>query len=310
MAENRVNMTSKQRLMATLRGENVDRPAVNFYEVGGFIVDLEDIDEFNVYNSDSWKSLLNLAENCTDLIRMMSPVRKESHISWKNTIQNEITQKFVNAINWETGNSRFTKFTYKVGNKELTAVTRRDRNSDTVWTMEPLLKNREDVLAFLDLPDEIFTEKIDISTLLAQEKTIGDKGIVMIDTEDPVCAVASLFSLEDFITLAYSEIDLCHRMLSKHAAVIMERAESVSRDMPGRLWRIYGPEYVAPPFFPVRFFQEYAVRDDKPLIDMIHQNKGFERIHCHGKVKEIMTLSSPFGREITNLTLEKYKIVI
>jgi uroporphyrinogen-III decarboxylase len=71
-------------------------------------------------------------------------------------------------------------------------------------------------------------------------------------------------------------------------AYIIERVESVSRVMPGRLWRIYGPEYVAPPFLPVSFFQEYVVRYDKPIIDIIHQNKGFARVHAHGKVKEIM----------------------
>ena len=37
-------MNRRQRLMATMRGEPVDRPAVNFYEVGGFKVDPGDPD--------------------------------------------------------------------------------------------------------------------------------------------------------------------------------------------------------------------------------------------------------------------------
>ena len=48
--------------MATLRGEPVDRPAVNFYEIGGFDVDPSNPDEFNVYNDPSWRPLLELAE--------------------------------------------------------------------------------------------------------------------------------------------------------------------------------------------------------------------------------------------------------
>ena len=47
--------------MATLRGEPVDRPAVNFYEIGGFDVDPDDPDEFNIYNDPSWRPLLQLA---------------------------------------------------------------------------------------------------------------------------------------------------------------------------------------------------------------------------------------------------------
>ncbi len=71
-------MTSRERLMATLRGEPVDRPAVNFYEIGGFDVDPSDPDEFNVYHDPSWRPLLQLAEERTDLIRMRSAVRSRS----------------------------------------------------------------------------------------------------------------------------------------------------------------------------------------------------------------------------------------
>lgn len=281
-------MTSRQRLIATLRGERVDRPAVSFYEVGGFIVDPGDTDEFNVYNSESWKPLIDLAENRTDLIRMMSPVRSASHISWDHAVRNEIGPGNIKLENWETENSRFTRVTYTIGSRELTSVNRRDKDRDTVWATEPLLKDRRDVLTYLDLPDEIFSEEIDLAPLREQEESLGDRGIVMVDTEDPVCAVAGLFRMEDFITLAYSEIPLCHRLLARHAARITKRTERVSEEFPGRLWRIYGPEYAAPPFFPTRFFEEYVVRYDEPMIDIIHENGGFARVHAHGRVKEIM----------------------
>ena len=71
-------LSRRERLMATLRGEPVDRPAVNFYEVGGFKVDLDDPDPFNVYNAPDWRPLVELAEQHTDIIRLMSPVRARS----------------------------------------------------------------------------------------------------------------------------------------------------------------------------------------------------------------------------------------
>ena len=72
-------MNRRERLMATLRGEAVDRPAVNFYEIGGFVVDSTDADEFNVYNSPDWRLLLKLTEEKTDIIRMCSAVSERSH---------------------------------------------------------------------------------------------------------------------------------------------------------------------------------------------------------------------------------------
>jgi hypothetical protein len=68
-------MTRRERLMATLRGGPVDRPAVSFYEVGGWTPDPDDPDRFNVYNSPDWRPLMRLSEKETDLIRMMGPER-------------------------------------------------------------------------------------------------------------------------------------------------------------------------------------------------------------------------------------------
>lgn len=74
-------MTRRERLLATLRGEPVDRPAVSFYEIGGFAVDPTDPDPFNIYNSPSWQPLLQLAEEQTDLIRMRAPTVRRSVVN-------------------------------------------------------------------------------------------------------------------------------------------------------------------------------------------------------------------------------------
>ena len=68
-------MTRRQRLMATLQGKPVDRPAVNFYEIGGWTPDPDDPDPYNIYNGLGWSELLELAEAETDIIRMVNPHR-------------------------------------------------------------------------------------------------------------------------------------------------------------------------------------------------------------------------------------------
>ena len=62
-------MTRRERLLHTLRGEAVDRPAVSFYEIGLFAYDADDPDPFNVHNDPSWRELIQLAESRTDLMR-------------------------------------------------------------------------------------------------------------------------------------------------------------------------------------------------------------------------------------------------
>jgi uroporphyrinogen-III decarboxylase len=293
-------MTRRERLLATMKGEPVDRPAVNFYEIGGFLVDPDDPDEYNIYNSPSWRPLLELAENETDIVRLVSPVRAQSHLSWDGSTNTGIRSRYVTEKVWEENGSRFTRQTFRIGGKELTSVTRRDKNLDTVWTVEYLIKTIDDVKLYLELPDEIFEEKIDINHLSEVEKKLDDKGIIMIDTEDPVCAVAALFSLEDFSVFAYTEESLCHRLLEKHALYLHRRTEKVAREFPGRLWRIYGPEYVTEPLLPATLFQDYVVKYTGPMVRQIKDKGGMVRIHSHGKIKNVVEYFVQMGADATD----------
>lgn len=272
--------------MATLRGEPVDRPAVNLYEIGGLVMDPDDPDPFNIYNDLSWRPLLELAEQRTDLIRMRSPVREESHRAWADAKADKgIRDKFFKVETSEENRCRMMHVTLTIGGRTMTSTTRRKPDVDTVWTTEHLLKSKEDLQAYLQLPDEVFAEKIDITSLLAEEKRLGERGIVMVDTEDPICAAAVLFSMEDFTVLALTEQKLFHQLLGKHARYIHARTERVSGELPGRLWRIYGPEFATEPYLPPHMFDEYVVRYTAPMVRMIKKGGGFARIHVHGKIR-------------------------
>ena len=67
---------------------------------------------------------------------------------------------------------RITRTTINIGPKVLTSVTRRDPDADTLWTIEHLLKSNQDVEAYLQLPNEFFSENINISPLIEFMKHI------------------------------------------------------------------------------------------------------------------------------------------
>jgi len=289
-------MTRRERLMATLHGETVDRPPVSFYEIGGFQIDPADPDPYNIYNSPDWQALLQLAENHTDLIRMLSPVRARS-IDPTGSASGARWHEFFREDTRDDGETRLTRTVLEVAGRTLTQVTKRDRQVNTVWTVEHLLKDAEDVEAYLTLPDEVFAEHIDTTPLEAEEVALGERGIVMVDTEDPLCAAAALFSMEDYTVLAFTEQALFHRLLEKMAGYIQARTAEVSRRFPGRLWRIYGPEYASEPYLPPRLFDEYVVRYVAPMIRAIHDHGGFARVHCHGRLKNILDLIAGMGAD-------------
>jgi uroporphyrinogen-III decarboxylase len=110
----------------------------------------------------------------------------------------------------------------------------------------------------------------------------------MVDTEDPICAAASLFSMEDFTVVALTEQKLMHRLLEKLSGHIQARTEKTARQFPGRLWRIYGPEYAAEPYLPPHLFKEYVVRYTGPMVETVQRYGGFARIHCHGRIRAVL----------------------
>jgi hypothetical protein len=282
--------------MATLRGEPVDRPPVSFCEIGGFRIDPLDPDPYNVYNSPDWRPLIEFAEERTDIIRLMSPVRDRS-IDPTGSAISERWHEFFRVDAQDDGEARVTRTQLAVAGRTLTEITKRERQVNTVWTVEHLLKNAADVEAYLKVPDEVFTERVDIAPLEAEEGALGDRGVVMVDTEDPLCAAAALMSMEDYTVLAFTEAALFHRLLEKMACRIQQRTAEVSRRFPGRLWRIYGPEYASEPYLPPRLFDEYVVRYVAPMIREIHAHGGYARVHCHGRVKNVLEMIVGMGAD-------------
>jgi hypothetical protein len=293
-------MTRRERLMATLHGQQVDRPAVNFYEIGGFAVDSSDSNPFNIYNDPSWQPLLWLAEEQTDLIRMRSPVKLRSH----NLAPAPQTpgigyarDEFFKTEEYMENGCRSTRTILKVAGRTMASLTRQDPEIDTVWTLEHLLKNIDDLMAYMELPDEVFDEEIHIDNLLKEDEELGERGIVMIDTEDPICAAASLFNMEDFTVIALTEQKLFHSLLEKLSRHIYARTEKTAKEFPGHLWRLYGPEYATEPYLPPHLFKEYVVRYTGPMVETIKQYGGFARIHCHGRIRAILDYIVEMGAD-------------
>lgn len=268
--------------MATLAGRPVDRPAVNFYEIGGFDIDPSDPDRFNIYNDPSWAPLLELAQRESDVIRMRAP--RLTANAGNNA------RDFFKEDTWVEGDSRFTRTTLEAGRRVMTALSRRDAPVDTTWAVEHLLKDAEDLKAYLSLPDSVFDYDVDVSYLAASDESVGDAGIVMVDIGDPLCYAASLFSMADYTVVAFTEPGLFHALVAKFARPVMERARKVAEAFPGHLWRIYGPEYATAPYLPPELLREYVVRYTGPLVRLIEDSGGYARIHCHGRIKEVLPM--------------------
>ena len=273
-------LTRRERLLATLRGEPVDRPAVSFYELNGLDEDPADPDPYNIYSDPSWAPLIALTRERTDRI-VMRGLRLTGGPRGLDTLGVERAVK-------EREGTRIERQILRTPTRLLTGETRRDRDVNTVWVTEHLLKDVDDLRAVLALPLPEPAAHVDTAPVLAAEAALGDTGIVMIDTPDPLCLGAELFDMATYTVMALTEPALFTALLERFFAVLLPQVEATAAALPGRLWRIVGPEFATPPFLPPRLFRAYVNRYDAALIDAIQRHGGYARLHCHGRIARVL----------------------
>ena len=273
-------MKRRERLMATLRGEPVDRPPVCFYEINGYDENTSNADPLNIYSHPSWAPLIRLAREKSDRIVIRG-------VPFKNAPPDPLAELRKSETHYEQG-SLIGSTTIRAGRRTFTTRWRRDPDVNTVWTLEHLLKDADDLRAWLELPMAEFGGEPETSGVLKAEEGLGDTGIVSIDVGDPILGVAPMFDMGEFTVVALTEQKLFHAALERCASVLYLQIEAIARALPGRLWRIVGPEYASPPYLPPRLFREYVANYDKPIVEAIAKHGGFPRIHCHGRLHDIL----------------------
>jgi uroporphyrinogen-III decarboxylase len=281
-------MNRRERLLATLRGEPVDRPAVCFYEINGLTQDEANPDPFNIYSHPSWAPLLELTRTRSDrIVQLGVPlVGAPPAVDWGGSHRT-----------WLENGSRISEQVLQAGGRTLRRRTRRDPDTDTVWTTEHLLKDADDLAAFLSLPEAEPAGEPDIRRFLATETALGDSGLCMVDSADPLCCAASLFDMGDFTIMATTEPELFDRLLQRFARCLRWQVAAVARALPGRLWRIVGPEYATPPYLHPRLFRRLVCAHDAELVAIIRASGGWARIHCHGRIRQVLPDLAALGAD-------------
>ncbi len=276
-------MTRKERLLATYKGEKVDRPPVCFYELDGFTQDYDNKDAFNVYSDSSWKGLIDLTREKTDRIVL-------KHVSFKNRPTTALEKVTRHDSYYDEEGSLCSNIFYDLPDRTLTRRTRRELDIDTIWTIEHQLKGIDDLKAWLELPEVEDVGVPDADEILAIEEAIGETGLVSLDTGDALCEAAELFSMGDFTIIAMTEPDLFKQLLDRIQRRKVKEIQAICDALPGRPWRIYGPEYACPPYLPPYCFNDYVVAYDKEIIEIIKASGGYPRIHAHGMIKDVLEM--------------------
>jgi len=269
-------MTRRERMLATMRGETVDRPAFNFYEIHG-CQDIHSTDPFCIFPHPSWHPLIELARDRTDRLSVCKfPARHEN--------PDDVETK----ISFDENGSRIIESTRRIGSRTFRQSSKQDLDVNTVWTTEHWLKSDDDLRAWLDAPPSVTFGRLDTESFLQREHEIGDSGLAVIDVADPICFIGSLFDMETYMFVAFTDPALFRRALDRIAESLLPAVEAVAAALPGRLWRIIGPEYASSPYLPPHLFREFVIPYLHPIVESIQRHGGWARVHSHGRLHDIL----------------------
>ncbi|NLW85258.1 MAG: hypothetical protein GXY38_00095, partial [Planctomycetes bacterium] len=110
-------MNRRQRLLAALQGKAVDRPPVSFYEITGFEPRNGD-DPYNIFSHPSWREVLDMARDRTDVILMHG-------LKWKGQAD-PLAELTTYTRNTDSNGSLHITMTIRHAGKTFTRKTRRD----------------------------------------------------------------------------------------------------------------------------------------------------------------------------------------
>lgn len=286
-------MTSRERLLAVIRHQMPDRVPISTYEMRGWNINsceneyCGSISRYVHHNIDfpymtgwqtrepSYASLIENVKQKTDCM-YMTDVRTENTYIKNNT---HIEQ-------WNENNSTFTRITIVTPKGDLTRLYRVDAGIKAAWQLEHPIKTDDDISKYFSIPDDL--ERVNVGHLKTENEYLGDKGILMIDINDPLGVIFDLFDFGDYTVKAYTEKETFTKLLDKVFEQQMFFLEDMLKKGAGPLFRIVGPEVATAPYLSPQYFHDYVCKYDRQMIRLIHDYGQYARIHCHGRIKDIL----------------------
>ena len=270
-------MTGRERLLATLRRQPTDRVPISAYELTRHGV-------FGWVDRElSYAGVLVAFDECAVELPLWGgytppdpvvPTDRES---------------------WQEGDYTVTRSTIHTAMGDLTSVTKETPSVRTTWTVEHLFKTDADIDRYLSIPLNL--QPVDTSEFAVLDAAVGDRGLVLCDTGDAVGNIFYFFEFGDFMIAAMTEPERIRALCERSHQEVMHRLRGMLDAGCGPLYRIWGPECCTPPYLPPGAFREFVVPYVSEMIDLIHRYGCLARIHCHGRVREVLDLIVETGAD-------------
>jgi uroporphyrinogen-III decarboxylase len=279
--------TSRRRLLTALTCGRPDHVPINTYELAGWNC----LDWYN--NQPSYRSLMDFIRDHTDCITNWNPRTATDRYTCEERFLSSDYPVQIESRTEEIVRGRRTTRVCHTPKGDLQCVTQTEADVYTTWQVEHWCKSADDVDKALSVPYE--PAAYDASDLSRVRAELGQRGLVMASVGDPAYLAAELMSFQDFLVWAFDDTAHFAAAVDVLAGRVMENLRRQLDCCVVDMYRIVGPEYFAPPYMPPAMFERFVVPHVRQMVDLIHARGAKARLHCHGKVGQVLDLICDTG---------------
>ena len=290
-------ITSQERILKTVKGEKVDRvpiyapaPAGRHINPAGIPIGLQvayllmdgvsALDEW-ITKDPNYLEIVKLAEEkCEKVWTYGFPEFDRRFLL--------IPKEFVKVAKVEKKETSFLiKYQVQTAEGSLEYICEKQKNISTVWDRKPLIEDKKDVEKILSIPYKF--QKPNVEDFFKYENRIKQKGGLMYTfISTPMVCVSQLFRFKKFLMWCATEKSTIAKLIETAFERIYEQFEYLLQQGVDPIFRFGGSEQATPPMMSPKLYDEFVVRYDKRLFDLVHRYGGCVAVHCHGRVRGIL----------------------
>jgi len=303
-------MNSEERILRTIRGEEVDRIPIYVPTITGRVVNTMGIpavaDQDNYLIRDGIPVQNDWMKKDLSYLEIIEFAKKACERVWTYEFPEFdrrfllIPKEFIETPEFEENIDILTsKYQVNSPKGELEYIAKKEKNISTVWTEKPLVCNKQDAEKILSIPYTF--QKPDIDDFFRNKKRIKEKGgFVYIWVSTPLVCVSQLFRFTEFLTWCITEKKMIAKLIEIAFERIYQQLEYLLQNGVGPIFRFGGSEQATPPMMSPKLYDEFVVKYDKQLFDLVHKYGCYVEVHCHGRIKSVLNKMIKMGVDLTD----------
>lgn len=291
-------MTSRERIYAALRREPVDRVPMMLWG----------LDSMQISPDPSYIPLLELIAERADIKYRWRP-DGEGPFQPYNATPVEMDR-----AEWPEGRTVVTRTALHTPAGDLERVTQTVPDTIITATRKRFVESLADLNKWMSIPYTPWVPSI--ASYWEAERLVGERGAITYRTMEPSYLVRDLFPPEAFALACIEDLDAIHRATEMMCEQMVGHSRHILDAGARPIFIVQGCESSTPPMQSPDHFDEFVVRYERPLLELIRSYGCPTIVHCHGNLGAVLERFVDLGYDglhpveeppMGDVTLEEFK---